>query len=100
MKGPLQYYLRRCSLELRYKIKKVIPHKSWKSIFSNSWVVHEDPQSIKLSIPGADDVAALAQDTYANKIQSLTGKSVEIFPGTDDLGDLTRKALTARYSIK
>lgn len=83
MKGPLDYYLRRCSLELRYKIKKVIPHQSWKSIFSNSWVINETLTKITLAVPA--DLADLAQETYTDKIQSLTGKSVEIIPGTDDM---------------
>jgi len=83
MKGPKDYYLRRCSLSLRYKIKKVIPHKSWKSIFSNSWVINETTKSIKLAVPA--DLAGLAQENYAKKIQVLTGKSVKIIPGTDDL---------------
>lgn len=90
MKGPKDYYLRRCSLSLRYKIKKVICPKSFKTIFSNSWVVYEDTKRIKLVIPGTDDVAVVAQENYARKIQVLTGKSVEIFPGTDDLGAITQ----------
>jgi len=89
MKGPLQYYLRRCSLELRYKIKKVIPHQSWKSIFSNSWVINETTKSITVAVP--DGMADLAQETYAYKIQVLTGKSVKIVPGTDDMRHITQE---------
>ena len=86
MKGPHDYYLRRCSLSLRYKIKKVIPHKGWKSVFSNSWVLNETLTSITLAVPA--DLADLAQEKYGSEIQSLTGKSVDIIPGTDDMSDI------------
>ena len=89
LKGPNQYYLRRCSLELRYKIKKVIDYKSWKTIFSNSWVLNETTKSITLAVP--DGMADLAQENYARKIQVLTGKSVKIIPGTDDLSAITQE---------
>ena len=83
MLGPKDYYLRRCSLELRYKIKKVIPHICWKSIFSNSWVLHETLTSIMVAVP-ADKVKHV-QKNYGSKIQSLTGKSVKIVPGVADM---------------
>lgn len=86
MKGPKDYYLCRCSLSLRYKIKKVIPHKSWKYIFSNSWVLRETLQSITLAVPA--NMADLAQENYGNLIKSLTGKSVDIIPGTADMSHI------------
>lgn len=86
MKGPKDQYLSWCSISLRYKIKKVVPHKSWKAIFSNSWVLRETLAEIRLAVPA--DLADHAQETYTDKIQSLTGKSVEIIPGTDDMSDI------------
>ena len=86
MLGPNDYYLRRCSLSLRYKIKKVIPHQSWKSVFSNSWVLRETLQRITLAVPA--DLADLAQETYTDKIKSLTGKEVKIVPGVADMSDI------------
>lgn len=88
MRGPNQYYLRRCSLELRYKVKKVIPYKYWKSIFSNSWVLNETTRSITLAVPR--DMADLAQETYGNLIKSLTAKETIIVPGTDDMSHITQ----------
>ena len=92
MKGPNQYYLRRCSLTLRYQIKKVITHQSWKAIFSNSWVLNETTRSITLAVPR--DMADLAQETYGRKIQSITGKSVNIVPGTDDMSHITQDSFS------
>lgn len=91
MRGPNQYYLRRCSLTLRYQIKKVITHQRWKSIFSNSWVLNETTRSITLAVPR--DMADLAQ-TYGSKIQSITGKVVNIVPGTDDMSHITQEAFS------
>ena len=92
MKGPLDYYLRRCSLEIRYKIKKVIPHQSWKSIFSNSWVINETLTKITLAVPA--DLADHVQETYTDKIKSLTGKEVWIVPGTDDMRHITQHSFS------
>lgn len=89
MKGPKDQYLSWCSISLRYKIKKVIPHKSWKSIFSNSWVLNETLTSITLAVPA--DLADLAKEKYGSEIQSLTGKSVDIIPGTADMSHIKQE---------
>jgi len=78
MKGPTDYYLRRCSLERRRQIKKSIRPQPFNEWFSNSWVVHEDLERIKLAIPANDYAADFVNQIYANKLHQITGKSVEI----------------------
>ena len=78
MKGPTDYYLRRCSMERRRQIKKSIRPQSYNQYFSNSWVVHEDLERIKLAIPADDYTADFINQTYADKIKNITGRNIEI----------------------
>lgn len=78
MKGPTDYYLRRSSMERRRQIKKSIRPQPFNEWFSNSWVVHEDLERIKLAIPANDYTADFVNQNYANKLHQITGKSVEI----------------------
>ena len=78
MRGPDDYYLRRCSMERRREIKKVICPAPYRQYFANSWVVHEDLESIKLAVPGTDYIATFLNENYGTKIQEITGKSVKI----------------------
>ena len=73
---------------MRYQIKKVITHQSWKAIFSNSCGLNETTRSITLAVPR--DMADLAQETYGNLIKSLTAKETIIVPGTDDMSHITQ----------
>ena len=78
MKGPTDYYLRRCSLEKRRFIKESIRPQTYHEYFANSWVIHEDLERIRLAIPADDHTADFVNQNYADKIKDITGKSVEI----------------------
>ena len=78
MRGPDDYYLRRCSLERRREIKKVICPAPYRQYFANSWVIYEDLERIKLVIPGTDDTANFVNGKYAGTLAEITGKSVKI----------------------
>jgi hypothetical protein len=78
MQGPTDYYLRRCSLERRREIKKSIRPQPYSQYFSNSWVIHEDLETIRLAIPANDYTADFINQTYGDKIKDITGKSVEV----------------------
>ena len=76
MKGPKDYYLQRCSLEKRRFIKESIRPQAYLQYFSNSWVVHEDLERIRLAIPADDHTADFVNQNYAEIIRKITGKSV------------------------
>ena len=78
MRGPDDYYLRRCSMERRREIKKVICPAPYRQYFANSWVIYEDLERIKLVIPGTDDTANFVNGKYAGTLAEITGKSVKI----------------------
>ena len=48
MRGPDDYYLKRCSMERRREIKKANRPGPYRQYFANSWVIYEDLERIKL----------------------------------------------------
>jgi hypothetical protein len=78
MKGPTDYYLRRCSLEKRRFIKESIRPQAYNQYFANSWVIEEDLERIKLAIPADDYTADFVDKQFSNQIKDITGKDIEI----------------------